>query len=313
MDYTKEELESEIWKSVLNWETFYQVSDLGRIKRLDYNGFTKTGNKHFYRGCILKQDCSGGKCYITLRQGDLNERYSVTELIFNTFYPEKYETSFIYLDYNSKNNRLINIAVLSDGYKQCRCCKASKPINEFYESKGKISTNCKECTIVKSTIREKENPELIKKYRKKYAEENRESIIANKRVYRKNNREHFKEYARNYQVRRRSEDDLLRVKHNVRNRLWCAFKKSNWKKEGSVKLLGAEYETVMAYLESLFVDHMSWDNYGRCVEGDCNNYWHIDHKIPLCTATSKEELELLCHYTNLQPLWAIDNLSKSKY
>lgn len=312
MEFTKEELENEIWIHIPNWEDFYQVSDLGRVRRLDYSGFTKTGNKHFYRGCILKQDCRGGKCYITLRQGNLKQRYSVTELIFNIFYPEVYETSFIYLDYNPKNNKLINIAVLSDNYKQCRCCKVSKLINEFYESNNKISTNCKECTIVKSTIREKENPELLREYRKKYAEENKESILDNRRVYRKNNREYFREYARNYQVRKRLEDNLFRVKHNVRNRLWCAFKNNNWKKEGSVKLLGAEYETVMTYLESLFVDHMSWDNYGRCVDGDCTNYWHIDHKIPLNTANTKEEMEVLCHYTNLQPLWAVDNLTKPK-
>ena len=37
---------------------------------------------------------------------------------------------------------------------------------------------------------------------------------------------------------------------------------------------------------------MSWDNYGRCVEGDCANYWHIDHIIPLNTGETKEELGL---------------------
>jgi len=46
---------------------------------------------------------------------------------------------------------------------------------------------------------------------------------------------------------------------------------------------------------------MSWDNYGE---------WHIDHIIPLCSATTVEELEKLCHYTNLQPLWAEENLFK---
>ena len=46
-----------------------------------------------------------------------------------------------------------------------------------------------------------------------------------------------------------------------------------------------------------------WDNYGF-------NGWHIDHIIPLSSAKNIEEINKLCHYSNLQPLWAQENLSK---
>ncbi len=48
---------------------------------------------------------------------------------------------------------------------------------------------------------------------------------------------------------------------------------------------------------------MSWDNYGE---------WHIDHIVPLSSfdLTDKSQVNKVCHYTNLQPLWAIDNLRK---
>ena len=46
---------------------------------------------------------------------------------------------------------------------------------------------------------------------------------------------------------------------------------------------------------------MSWENHGE---------WHIDHKKPLASAKTEEELKKLCHYTNLQPLWALDNIRK---
>jgi hypothetical protein len=58
------------------------------------------------------------------------------------------------------------------------------------------------------------------------------------------------------------------------------------------------------HIEGKFKDGMNWDNHTR-------DGWHIDHIIPLSSAKSVEELESLCHYTNLQPLWAKENIIKS--
>ena len=55
------------------------------------------------------------------------------------------------------------------------------------------------------------------------------------------------------------------------------------------------------YIKSKFTEGMTLENYGE---------WHIDHIIPLATAQSIEDVKRLCHYTNLQPLWAQDNLRK---
>lgn len=66
--------------------------------------------------------------------------------------------------------------------------------------------------------------------------------------------------------------------------------------------LGAERDVVRKHLQEQFRDGMSWENYGE---------WQIDHIIPLSSAETVEHVVELNHYTNLQPLWAEENLKKS--
>lgn len=71
-------------------------------------------------------------------------------------------------------------------------------------------------------------------------------------------------------------------------------------------LVGCSGEQLAAHLESLFVDGMTWQNYGK-------NGWHIDHKRPCASfdLTDPEQQKQCFHYTNLQPLWWWDNIAKS--
>jgi hypothetical protein len=101
---------------------------------------------------------------------------------------------------------------------------------------------------------------------------------------------------------RKDTDPLFKLTMNLRTRIYCAVKSKSWNKRNTTaEILGCDYETVKKHLENQFIDNMSWDNYGR---------WHIDHIKPLAKAETEEELYKRCHYTNLQPLWAADNLSK---
>lgn len=84
------------------------------------------------------------------------------------------------------------------------------------------------------------------------------------------------------------------------------YKKRSGEKEGTVgELLGCPVVWLEAWLESLFKPGMSWENYGPV--------WHIDHIKP-CAAfnlTDPEQQRICFHWTNLQPLFALDNLRKS--
>ena len=68
------------------------------------------------------------------------------------------------------------------------------------------------------------------------------------------------------------------------------------------EILGCNWDEFKIYLEKQFQLGMSWKN---------RSEWHIDHIIPLASAKTEEDVIRLNHYTNLQPLWAADNLRKS--
>ena len=107
---------------------------------------------------------------------------------------------------------------------------------------------------------------------------------------------------------RKSSDPIFRLTLNIRTRLRVYIK--GLKKQGKISksvinIVGCTPEKLKEHIESKFVDNMSWDNYGY-------RGWHLDHIIPLCTAKTIEEVYSLNHYTNLQPLWAIDNMKKGK-
>ena len=89
---------------------------------------------------------------------------------------------------------------------------------------------------------------------------------------------------------------------NLRSRIWAACVAKKYRKpKSTIAILGATVDEVRAHLEAQFREGMSWENYGK---------WHIDHIIPLASAKDLDEIVRLCHYTNLQPLWAEENLRK---
>jgi len=115
--------------------------------------------------------------------------------------------------------------------------------------------------------------------------------------------EERREKNRSYLRKRRKADPLYAIKCRMRTCVAHAFSKRAGEKPTSTEeLVGCSFEFLCKYLESHFQDGMSWDN---------RNEWHIDHIIPLSLASNEYELKTLFHYTNLQPMWAEDNLSKS--
>jgi len=195
--------------------------------------------------------------------------------------------------------------------KKCSKCKEEKSINDFYNGHKKckkcISDNRKEnLSYYRQLDKEKYqiNKENIKckkrEYRKRYYKENKEKVLIKLKEYRENNKEKINKRSRD----RKKEDVLFKMISNLRTRVSMAFSYKKWRKNGTTtKLLGASLDVCKQHIECQFKEGMNWSN-------NTPKGWHIDHIIPLASAKSKEELEKLCHYTNLQPIWWLDNIIK---
>lgn len=94
-----------------------------------------------------------------------------------------------------------------------------------------------------------------------------------------------------------------RIAHNLRGRIRQVLK-GIAKVDSTEQLTGCTFLQLKNYIESKFLPNMTWDNYGQ---------WHIDHIKPCASfdLTQESQQKECFHYSNLQPLWAEDNISKS--
>ena len=186
--------------------------------------------------------------------------------------------------------------------KKCSKCGVIKEVCEFRKSsKSKlgIQSECKSCAKIRYEMNREEN--LLKK--RLYGQKNKEKKSEYDKLYREKNRLKKNEYIREYRKQRRQEDPTFRLIESIRARLRLFYKRENIdKKNKTFDVVGLTPEKLKDYLSKKFKEGMSWDNYGE---------WHIDHIIPLSSATTEEDVLKLCHFSNLQPLWAIENYKKS--
>ena len=100
---------------------------------------------------------------------------------------------------------------------------------------------------------------------------------------------------------------VRKIKANLRIRTSKALR-GRYKSGSAVKDLGCTGDELRSYLEAQFTAGMTWDNYGIK-----SGFWSIDHIIPLSKVdlTNRDEFLKVSHYTNLRPMWHVDNLKKS--
>ena len=194
--------------------------------------------------------------------------------------------------------------LLSEGKKECYKCNKVLPIMSF-ETINKY--HCISCHTEQKKISYKEKERREK--RKRYSDD--EWRIRSNKMKNERFKERMKdpEYRKRYNEKkekkakeRRNTDPIYAMKKRVSTRIRNFMSRRGYtKKTRTHEILGIDWSGFKEHIESQFVDGMSWENRDR---------WHIDHIIPLDSAVCEADIIKLNHYTNLQPLWALDNLSK---
>jgi hypothetical protein len=184
----------------------------------------------------------------------------------------------------------------------------------------------KKSAVQSSRKWKKKNPDAAKRhtmafkernpdYAKQWADKNRAYLNARGAEWRAANPDKAKESCRKWRVKNKAARAtymrekrrtcwFTKISGRVRSRLNEALRAVMARKTSSTTiLLGCSILELKSHLESLFREGMAWDNHGK---------WHIDHIIPCSSFNLVDPAEQYkCfHYTNLQPLWAHDNLSK---
>ena len=143
----------------------------------------------------------------------------------------------------------------------------------------------------------------INKNRRMFYERNKETLKIKEQPYRIKYRSSTKrkECTKRYRDKKQ-EDTNFQIKNATSARIRKAVQRGS-KAAKTCSLLGCTIPELKLYLQSKFTNNMNWKNYGQ---------WHIDHIKPCASfdLTVVTEQYKCFHYTNLQPLWAIDNLKK---
>lgn len=178
---------------------------------------------------------------------------------------------------------------------------------EYFRRYGKLN---RERRNAQARLRRKENPERHREYDRLWTERNRErfnaSHAARSKIRRKENPERHRAWRRKYDKKQQERADF-RIQKNLSLRISIAIRGIT-KSARTMELIGMELEEFKNYFRGKFRPGMTWENWGPV--------WHIDHIRPCASfdLTLPEQQKICFNWSNLQPLFAEENLRKgAKY
>jgi hypothetical protein len=169
------------------------------------------------------------------------------------------------------------------------------------EAEGRILRQTTRHEDQSEEARKKRQAETCRRYRERNVDKRRKSAREWAQRNRAKGMARFRE--------RYATDPAFNIAIKVRRRIHMALRSgyAGKRRAGSIiELLGCSYEQLKQHIERQFIKGMTW-------EGCFNGSIELDHIRP-CSSfnlTDAEQQRVCFHYTNLQPLWAKDNLIKA--
>jgi len=171
---------------------------------------------------------------------------------------------------------------------------------EYYKAKSKENhAKNRERNNKRNSEYQRKNAEYLKQKHNEYRAANRERARRWGKRYSDANRAKINDKLRE----RRRNDPLMRLKDAIRGSVRAYLGSKKTRRSATFEIVGCTPDFLRSHLEKQFKPGMTWENYG--------SHWHVDHRIPLASGTTPEEVMGLSHWTNLQPLEALENLLKS--
>ena len=161
----------------------------------------------------------------------------------------------------------------------------------------------RELCLEKQKQRRVVHPEDVAEINRRYQKKNLGRLADYMRRWRDKNRLRARSNKRAWDKKQRETRPWFRIRGNLSGRLRGILRGKGEKSESTARLVGCSAFELVTHLQKQFLPGMSWENYGK---------WHVDHVKP-CSAfnlTDPEQQRVCFNYTNLQPLWALDNLRK---
>jgi AraC-like DNA-binding protein len=224
--------------------------------------------------------------------------------------------------------------------KVCNRCTVNKSLSDYHRkssAKAGRASICKLCTLKQKQEYYQKNKEVKLKKGKEYREANRTLLKENAQSYRRKkpeivaaylerNKERLKTYRSKYnknyykknkdmllksrlqwQKYKTKTDPVFKLKRNIQSLIRMSVKSKSYKKTTkTAQILGCSYKYLYKYLKDTFES-----NYGLPYNLIDSGLLHIDHIVPISIAQTEKDIMKLNHYSNLQYLFAWDNLEKS--
>jgi len=172
------------------------------------------------------------------------------------------------------------------------------------------------------------NKDRSKKYRDEYYLKNKDDILIKKTEYRKRPEviKMRKGYSATDESKRKREEYASKPENKEKRKKYIKKWQSDFRKteKGAIitsmrvmlkrvvsnktdrteAMLGYTQEEFRAHMEKQFSSGMNWTNWGD---------WHVDHITPVSKFVNDGIIDpkIINALPNLQPLWAIDNMTKS--